>query len=58
MNVVDLDEAGTVGNLSSGAHLAAIAIGYGADLVSFDADLGRFRRVRWVRPETSDGSGR
>ncbi len=46
-----LDEAGTAGNLSSDAHLAAIAIGYGADLVSFDADFGRFRRLRWERPE-------
>lgn len=53
-----LDEAGTAGNLSSEAHLAAIAVGYGAGLVSFDADFGRLRRVRWVRPETSDGSGR
>ena len=48
-----LDEAGTAGNLSSDAHLAAIAIGYGASLVSFDADFGRFRRLRWERPEVS-----
>lgn len=45
-----LDDAGTAGNLTSDAHLAAIAIGYGADLVSFDADFGRFDRVRWLRP--------
>ena len=45
-----LDESGTGGNLSSDAHLAAVAVGYGADLVSFDADFGRFRRVSWERP--------
>jgi hypothetical protein len=45
-----LADAGTAGNLSSDAHLAAIAIGYGASLVSFDADFGRFQKLRWEKP--------
>ena len=37
-----LDESfGTAGNLANDAHLAAIAIGYGATLVSCDADFSR-----------------
>lgn len=34
--------AGTAGNLTSDAHLAAIAIEHGATLVSFDRDFRRF----------------
>ncbi len=34
--------AGTAGNLTNDAHLAAIAIDHGATLVSFDADFHRF----------------
>lgn len=49
-----LDEAGTAGNLTSDAYLAAIAVGYGAPLVSFDADFGRFRRLRWETPHVGD----
>jgi uncharacterized protein len=45
-----LDEAGTAESLSRDAHLAAIAIGYGAPIVSFDADFGRFRRLVWESP--------
>lgn len=43
-------EAGSAGNLTSDAHLAAIAISYGATLVSCDADFGRFRRLRLENP--------
>lgn len=43
-------EAGTAGNLTTDAHLAALAIGHGAVLVSFDSDFGRFRGLRWETP--------
>ena len=41
---------GTGGNLTSDAHLAAIAIGHGAELCSSDNDFGRFPRLRWRNP--------
>ena len=34
--------AGTAGNLTNDAHLAALAIEHGATLVSFDRDFARF----------------
>lgn len=43
-----LDEAGTGGNLTSDAHLAALAIEHGAELCSYDADFGRFAGLRWT----------
>lgn len=45
-----LDESGTAGNLTTDAHLAALAISHGATLASFDADFGRFRRLRRETP--------
>lgn len=48
-----LEEAGTAGNLTTDAHLAALAITHGAVLVSFDADFGRFKGLRWSRPESA-----
>ena len=41
---------GTGGNLTSDAHLAALAIEHGAELCSTDADFSRFPRLRWVHP--------
>ena len=41
---------GTAGNLTSDAHLAALAIEHGADLCSADGDFARFPRVRWLNP--------
>jgi len=41
---------GTAGNLTSDAHLAALAIEHGAELCSYDGDFGRFAGLRWVRP--------
>jgi toxin-antitoxin system PIN domain toxin len=45
-----LEPIGTAGNLVSDAHLAALAIEYGAELCSFDRDFGRFSGVRWTEP--------
>lgn len=45
-----LTPAGTGGNLVSDAHLAALAVEHGAQVVSFDADFSRFPGVRWARP--------
>lgn len=38
---------GTGGNLTSDAHLAALAIRHGAELCSTDNDFARFRGLRW-----------
>lgn len=37
-----LREAGTAGNLTTDAHIAALAIEHGASVASFDRDLARF----------------
>src|SRR5262249_222403 len=43
-----LEPLGTAGNLTSDAHLAALAIEHGAELVSFDRDFNRFESLRTV----------
>ena len=48
-----LTDTGTAGNLTTDAHLAALAIESGAELCSTDADFGRFPGVRWVNPIAS-----
>lgn len=45
-----LTPLGAGGNLTSDAHLAALAIEHGAELCSSDADFSRFSGVRWVDP--------
>lgn len=45
-----LTETGTAANLVNDAHLAVLALEHDAVLVSFDADFGRFRGVRWQQP--------
>ena len=45
-----LNEAGTAGNLTTDAHLAALAIANGAMLVSCDHDFARFSHLRWENP--------
>lgn len=47
-----LTETGTAANLVSDAHLAALAVEYDATVVSFDADFGRYRGVRWQPPSS------
>jgi uncharacterized protein len=39
-----------VANLVTDAHLAALAIEHGCDLVSTDADFARFPRLKWRNP--------
>jgi toxin-antitoxin system PIN domain toxin len=41
-----LRETGTAGNLTTDAHLAALAIEHSADIVSYDRDFARFSGVR------------
>ena len=41
---------GTAANLTSDAHLAALAIEHGARLYSTDNDFSRFRKLRWTNP--------
>jgi len=42
--------AGTAGNLTTDAHLAALAIEHGAIILSFDRDFARFEGVQWTLP--------
>jgi len=41
---------GTGGNLTTDAHLAALAIEHQAELCSTDADFQRFAGLRWTNP--------
>jgi toxin-antitoxin system PIN domain toxin len=41
---------GTAGNLTTDAHLAALAIEHGAQLCSCDTDFARFQGLRWTDP--------
>jgi toxin-antitoxin system PIN domain toxin len=41
---------GTAGNLTSDAHLAALAIEHNAQLCSCDNDFARFQGLRWKNP--------
>ena len=45
-----LTPLGTAANLTSDAHLAALAIEHGARLFSTDNDFGRFAGLRWTNP--------
>lgn len=45
-----LEPLGTAGNLTSDAHLAALAIEHGAELCSRDTDFARFEGLRWTDP--------
>ncbi len=48
-----LSASGGMGNLVNDAHLAALSIEYGADIVSFDADFERWPGVRRHPPHAS-----
>jgi toxin-antitoxin system PIN domain toxin len=45
-----LEESGTAGNLTTDAHLAALAVESGATSCSTDADFARFSRLKWENP--------
>jgi len=45
-----LQASGTAGNLTSDAHLAALAIENNAQLCSADADFQRFAGLEWIDP--------
>ena len=45
-----LEPLGAAGNLTTDAHLAALAIERGAKLCSTDRDFGRFPHLRWIDP--------
>ena len=42
--------SGAAGNLTTDAHLAALAIEHGCELCSTDNDFGRFAKLRWINP--------
>jgi uncharacterized protein len=39
-----------LGNLVSDAHLAALAVQHGCELMSTDGDFARFPKVKWTNP--------
>lgn len=41
---------GAAGNLTTDAHLAALAIEHDATILSFDRDFARFADVKWTAP--------
>jgi toxin-antitoxin system PIN domain toxin len=45
-----LRDTGTAGNLTSDAHVAALALEHGAAVCSTDADFGRFPGVERISP--------
>ena len=45
-----IGEAGTAGNLTSDAHLAALAIEHACTLCSADSDFRRFAGLRFLNP--------
>ena len=45
-----LDQAGTAGNLTMDAHLAALALEHGGTVHSCDADFRRFPGLRLINP--------
>ena len=45
-----LGNLGTAGNLTTDAHLAALAIGRGYELHSTDTDFARFPALKWHNP--------
>lgn len=46
-----LTAAGTAGNLTTDAHLAALSVEYGATICTYDADFARFPGVTATSPD-------
>lgn len=53
-----LRDVGVAGNLTSDAHLAAIAMEHQARLASADTDFARFSGLRWFNPLAKKTAGR
>jgi toxin-antitoxin system PIN domain toxin len=45
-----VEPLGTAGNITTDAHLAALAIEHGAEVCSADTDFARFPGLRWTNP--------
>lgn len=45
-----IEQVGTAGDLTTAAHLAALAIEYRGELASTDTDFARFPGLRWFNP--------
>jgi predicted nucleic acid-binding protein len=45
-----LEATGSGGNLTTDAHLAALAIEHGAEIQTADSDFHRFAGLRWSNP--------
>lgn len=45
-----LRREGVAGNLTTDAHIAALAMEYGAEVATTDNDFARFPKVRWFNP--------
>lgn len=45
-----LEPFGAAGNMTTDAHLAALALEHDAELCSADADFSRFPGLRWTNP--------
>ena len=45
-----LEQGQAVGNLTTDAHLAALAIEHGCQLYSTDSDFGRVPKLKWKNP--------
>jgi toxin-antitoxin system PIN domain toxin len=45
-----VEPLGTAGNITTDAHLAALAIEHGGEICSADADFVRFPGLRWTNP--------
>jgi hypothetical protein len=45
-----LREGQAVANLVTDAHLAALSVEHGCELISSDADFSRFQGIRWRNP--------
>jgi toxin-antitoxin system PIN domain toxin len=43
-----VEPLGTAGNITTNAHLAALAIEHGGEVCSADTDFARFRGLRWT----------
>jgi uncharacterized protein len=47
-----VEAVGATGNLTSDAHLAAIALEHDGEVISCDSDFGKFSGLKWFNPVT------